>query len=282
MELNADGVDISMLSASLRGIAGGMAMGITITPDAMKIIDEYMGITPEARRIIDKCKEDSGEPEFYGLERSCTPELEEITRQIFQKKCVRMPFRLKGEPYRETEWDLKYDCYYGGSLFLGFMPIHYHRRRDGYKFLLTEKCRMYFEENSKSIAEKYIQMRWGTAENAVEHTNSFLGLCADFAKWFNERRDGFLKEMDAAIAEIKKFQMSEKPQSHGGVANLLKVLTKTMEKQGADITNIAKVQYAICIQAGIYIPDEFVQDVAVAMNILEDNEERRCEDGRKE
>ena len=85
-----------------------------------------------------------------------------------------------------------------------------------------------------------------------------------------------MKGMDAAIAEIKKFQMSEKPQSHGGVANLLKVLTKTMEKQCADIMNIAKVQYAVCIQAGIYIPDDFVQDVAVAMDVLEDKEDIDC------
>lgn len=40
--------------------------------------------------------------------------------------------------------------------------------------------------------------------------------------------------------------------SHGGVANLLKILTKTMEKQGSSIENIAKVQYTICMQAGIY------------------------------
>lgn len=80
--------------------------------------------------------------------------------------------------------------------------------------------------------------------------------------------------MSNAIAEVKKFQMSEKPQSHGGVANLLKTLTKTMEKQGADIKNIAKVQYAVCIQAGIYIPDEFLMDVAIATDILEDKEEK--------
>ena len=55
------------------------------------------------------------------------------------------------------------------------------------------------------------------------------------------------------------------PHSHGGVANLLKVLTNTMKMQGADIRSIAKVQYAICKQAGIYISDEFIEDVAVAM-----------------
>lgn len=228
-------------------------------------------ITPEARKIIDEYMRDREKPEFCGLERSCVPVLEDITKQVFMEKCVRRAVRLKGELYQETEWDLKFDSYYNGSSFLGFMPIHYHRRRDGYYYILTEKCRMYFETNNKILVERYIGMRWGSVEDAVKNTDSFLGgLCADFAKWFNERRDGFLKEMAAAIAEIKKFQMSEKPQSHGGVANLLKVLTKTMEKQGADITNIAKVQYAVCIQAGIYIPDEFVQDVAVMMDILED------------
>lgn len=54
---------------------------------------------------------------------------------------------------------------------------------------------------------------------------------------------------------------------------MLKVLTKTMEKQGSDITSIAKVQYAICIQAGIYIPDEFIRDVAVTLDMPIENEE---------
>ena len=55
--------------------------------------------------------------------------------------------------------------------------------------------------------------------------------------------------------------------SHGGVANLLKVLTKTMTAQGSSIRTIAKVQYTICTQAGIYIPDEFVTDVLVGADI---------------
>lgn len=58
------------------------------------------------------------------------------------------------------------------------------------------------------------------------------------------------------------------PQSHGGVANLLKVLTKTMHEQGSGIETIAKVQYTVCMQAGIYIPDEFLADVLVAETII--------------
>ena len=45
-----------------------------------------------------------------------------------------------------------------------------------------------------------------------------------------------------------------------------------MEKQDADIANIAKVQYAVCVQAGIYIPDEFVRDVAVTLDMKEISE----------
>ena len=46
-----------------------------------------------------------------------------------------------------------------------------------------------------------------------------------------------------------------------------------MEKQGASIESIAKVQYAICVQAGIYIPDEFLLDVATALTYKEAIEE---------
>ena len=56
------------------------------------------------------------------------------------------------------------------------------------------------------------------------------------------------------------------PSSHGGVANLLKVLTKTMIQRGASLDTIAKIQYAVCTQAGIYIPNEFLTDVAVALD----------------
>lgn len=81
-----------------------------------------------------------------------------------------------------------------------------------------------------------------------------------------------MKKTDMQIAERKSELTKEgkTPQSHGGVANLLKVLTKTMHEQGSTIVTIAKVQYAVCIQAGIYIPDEFLTDVLVAQEMLED------------
>ena len=76
-----------------------------------------------------------------------------------------------------------------------------------------------------------------------------------------------MENMGTDIQKVQELSARKTPQSHGGVANLLKVLTKTMEKQGSDISSIAKVQYAVCVQAGIYIPDEFIRDVAVTLDM---------------
>lgn len=233
---------------------------LTLDPEVIQVIDNYMGNRPR-------------EPDFCCLERKCTPTLYYMAENVFMNKCVRNRPVLKGESFKENEWDRKYNNYFTGSMELRFSP-YMRRCRWGYTYFLHGKCENYVEEHSKEIVRIYLGVRWGGIETAIMSTKCFLELCTDFTEWFDERRKNFLKEMDAAIAEIKSFQISEKPQSHGGVANLLKVLTKTMEKQGADITNIAKVQYAVCIQAGIYIPDEFVQDVAVAMDVLEDKEGR--------
>ena len=80
-----------------------------------------------------------------------------------------------------------------------------------------------------------------------------------------------MKEIEVAVSK-KKQELAKRnklPQSHGGVANLLKVLTKTMHEQGNSIYTVAKVQYAICVQAGIYIPDEFLTDVLTAVDVME-------------
>ena len=77
------------------------------------------------------------------------------------------------------------------------------------------------------------------------------------------------------LIDVKKGELKRQgkmPQSHGGVANLLKVLTQTMKAQGSSIKTIAKVQYTVCIQAGIYIPEEFITDVLVAANIEQEGQ----------
>ena len=72
------------------------------------------------------------------------------------------------------------------------------------------------------------------------------------------------KELMNANGDLARLK---KPNSHGGVANLLKVLTKTMQEQGADIRSIAKMQFAVCKQANIYLPEEFLTDVATTLDI---------------
>ena len=77
--------------------------------------------------------------------------------------------------------------------------------------------------------------------------------------------------MEKQNAEVMKLcgAPAKMPSSHGGVANLLKVLTKTMEQRGASLNTIAKTQWAICKQAGFYIPDEFLTDASVLMDYNE-------------
>lgn len=56
----------------------------------------------------------------------------------------------------------------------------------------------------------------------------------------------------------------------GSVASLLKVLTKTMEKQGSHISDIARVQKSICEQMGIILPDVFITDCYDALEEIDD------------
>lgn len=89
-----------------------------------------------------------------------------------------------------------------------------------------------------------------------------------FNKWFIEKREKVME--DTALKMAKQNKKIFKPTSHSGIASLLHVLTRTMEKQGADIRSIAKVQYAVCVQAGVYIPEEFLLDVAISLDIEKD------------
>ena len=60
-----------------------------------------------------------------------------------------------------------------------------------------------------------------------------------------------MENMKADIEEIRRISVRKTPQSHGGVANLLKVLTKTMEKQGSDIEHC---KGTVCgMRAGRYL-----------------------------
>ena len=80
------------------------------------------------------------------------------------------------------------------------------------------------------------------------------------------------EEKALATAMAAGLAQGKSPSSHGGVANLLRVLTKTMIAQGSSILSIAKMQYAVCVQAGIMLPNEFLTDVLVANDMTEGQE----------
>lgn len=128
---------------------------------------------------------------------------------------------------------------------------------------------------SSEWAEIFYKDCYGSKEHAYEQTESKEDLAYRYVEWFAEMKNKMRKSMNVkdkqeikSVVEASKTEVSVYKSvrgNQGGVANLLKVLTKTMERQGADIRSIAKVQYAICKQAGIMIPDEFIEDVATVL-----------------
>lgn len=228
-------------------------MELTIDREAIEIIDRYM---------------DSEKPKTAGLERICINKMRYVAEKAFDDNRNLNLVYLKGEHRKGNEFDRKYHGY-----FLDYSAYQYSwwngRQKWGLNYFIHGKCERYFEENSEKIISNFLHDTYGDIETAVLQTDSFMKLAEEFQNWFDKRRAKFMEQTDTDIQKWKETCTATKPQSHGGVANLLKVLTKTMEKQGADIANIAKVQYAVCVQAGIYIPDEFVRDVAVTLDMKE-------------
>lgn len=127
-----------------------------------------------------------------------------------------------------------------------------------------------FMINSEDVTTAFVNEVYGSKSDCYWATDTKDLLAKEFLEWFTEKRKELREKMganvpDVVTAEIAKSARPKGYISHGGVANLLKVLTKTMEQQGADIRSIAKMQYTVCRQAGILIPDEFIEDVAVVL-----------------
>lgn len=228
-------------------------MELTIDKEVVEIIDHYM---------------DREKPKTAGLERICINKMQGMAENVIMGISIKSMIRLKGEPQIRDIYNPKHKSYFQGSSWYQYSWWDGRSGR-GYAYFLHGKCERYFEDNSEKIIVNFLHDTYGTIENAVLQTDSFTKLAEEFEQWFEERRTRFMEQTDTDIQKWKEACAATKPQSHGGVANLLKVLTKTMEKQGADIQNIAKVQYAVCVQAGIYIPDVFVRDVAVTLDMKE-------------
>ena len=136
-----------------------------------------------------------------------------------------------------------------------------------------DKCVAFFNQKSSFLCLIFLAQKYdGDLESAMTQTGKFEVLYQEFLNWFDDKRREFQMQFNVSEAKKQMLDNGKRPNSHGGVANLLKTLTKTMEKQGASIQSIAKVQYTICMQAGIYIPDEFIEDVAVALSVMEGDE----------
>ena len=136
-----------------------------------------------------------------------------------------------------------------------------------------DKCVAFFDKNAEIISRIFIKEKYfDDVEYAIFKTKDFMVLFQQFLIWFEDKRRKFRMEFNVSEAKKQMLENGKRPNSHGGVANLLKTLTKTMEKQGASIQSIAKVQYTVCMQAGIYIPDEFIEDVAIALSVMDGNE----------
>lgn len=134
-----------------------------------------------------------------------------------------------------------------------------------------DKCVAFFNQKSSFLCLIFLTQKYdGDLESAMTQTGKFEVLYQEFLNWFSDKRREFQMQFNVSESKKQILQGGKRPNSHGGVANLLKTLTNTMEKQGASIQSIAKVQYTICMQAGIYIPDEFIEDVAVALSVMED------------
>lgn len=234
-------------------------MELSIDPYVIEVINSYMNSGNSKARTPEKTTR---------LERICIDKLRSMAEETVMRNSLKSMLQLKGRPQIEGIYKPKYEIYFQGGSWYQYSWWD-GRQKWGLIYFLHGKCERYFEKNSEIIISNFLHDSYGDIETAVLQTDSFMELAEEFQDWIDERRTKFMRQTDADIQKWKEACGASKPQSHGGVANLLKVLTKTMEKQGADIQNIAKVQYVVCVQAGIYIPDEFLRDVAMTLDMKE-------------
>ncbi len=207
--------------------------------------------------------------------------LETYCRTEIWNKCKRLSGEapivyLKGEPKQTWEFEHFFRGMSGYSVIWDF---RLHRKRSA-----NETFRYavgFFARNGDKLADVWVNDRFdGDWKLAMRKYWNFDQFFEDFERYFAKRRQQYMDKTTEIIKALRpdlKDIKQLKTNSHGGVANLLKVLTKTMHEQGSKITSIAKMQYAVCLQAGIYLPDEFITDVLVAVemdeNILKDDAE---------
>lgn len=199
--------------------------------------------------------------------------LEELCCDSLYKACHNCVDRartvyLRGRCQKETR---AFVDFFGGYPRFNWHAIPLSKVYSTRRLSVERMAFVWFNENADKICGAFIEREYGgDLTLAMMLSGSFDKLFDEFKAYFTERRANLMERTENAIDERKRELSScgKSPQSHGGVANLLKVLTKTMQTQGSSIYSIAKVQYAVCMQAGIYIPDEFLTDVIAAAEIM--------------
>ena len=234
-----------------------------------------LDISPQAREAIESYMRTS-RPVSYGTESRCLSDFRNWVVDAYEMPslvCLRNDRRYT---ITDREKAIKHmNDYFAneprvyGLDFTPYSFINYHSRLNRER--TRYKCEKYLHEHIGILAESACIAKYGSVRTAILKTSTWIELWNDFEDWYEDRRKQFMIKMDEQIAQImsKKEVMtgkSRKPAPVGAVANLCKELRRTMELQGADITSIAKVEYAVCVQNGLYIPEEFLTDVAVALD----------------
>lgn len=206
------------------------------------------------------------------IESYCRYEMfEQCKRVTGQKPLVRL------KDSHEVIWE--FEQFFSGMSGFGIIMDNREFRNRRERDMTFRKAVGILSRNGKHIGDAWIREVYnGDWLDAIRKHYNFNEFFADFEKWFAEKRRKFMDktaEMILAIRpDIKDIKLI-KTNSHGGVANLLKVLTKTMNEQGSTIQSIAKMQFCVCTQAGIYLPDEFITDVLTAVDLDENTKNDR-------
>ena len=167
----------------------------------------------------------------------------------------------KADRFDKDTWFDRWPCY---------ITQLYRSARTDFNARMIYKCESWFQDNYGFFRDMFLHFSgYKTLEFAIKSTETFMDLWGQMEEWMMNRWRIWMKKMEVEIQKKTGVAVPRVPSSHGGVANLLKILTRTMEKQGADIRSIAKVQYAVCVQAGVMIPDVFLTDVASALDYKE-------------
>lgn len=150
--------------------------------------------------------------------------------------------------------------------YMGKVTLYFPKRIKSRKENIDGLCEYWFKNNCERLIQGFFDVNgYKDIQGAINQTDHIHELFSGWDEFFERKRENFMAKQNKEIM-LSKGVPARVPSSHGGVANLLKILTRTMQQQGADIRNIAKVQYAVCKQAGIYIPSAFITDVAVALD----------------